>query len=366
MSGALKRITTAEGEAVQMKKSSFAYHYFIKDHLGSTRVVLNQNRNIEQQNSYYPFGMLMAGLPPTGSYTTPNRYLYNGKELQDDFGLEWYDYGARMYDAQLARFHTVDPLAEDPKNNIYISPYVYVGNNPITFLDPNGMNRDWFQNELTGDVYYNSKMRKGDEGTGAMTGEGWVHMGENGMFSDGSPMTSDASILFGNQGLGKVSMTLNYDKSPVFADAKVSSVSLTGMFKGDKAQKLMGGLGYDFKPVLFKFHSDVTTEYYPDSDGQITITHDNSKVEGVLSSIYISQDLVLKNTLTLSDYNPPLYGRPQTFGPMYSIRNQSWSYRKNEYGTNAFGRNVGRAINWLEKNTPWKSVYEDLWKKVLK
>ena len=134
--GALKRITTAEGEAVPMKKSSFAYHYFIKDHLGSTRVILNQNRNIEQQNSYYPFGMLMAGLPSTGYYT-PNRYLYNDKELQDDFGLKWYDYGARFYDAQLGRFHTADPEAEA---NSSFSPYHFSGNNPMRFIDINGMN----------------------------------------------------------------------------------------------------------------------------------------------------------------------------------------------------------------------------------
>ena len=261
------------------------------------------------------------------------------------------------------RFLSVDPLASEEPS---WSPYRAFYCNPINYTDPTGMLEDWFQNELTGDVYYNSEMRKGDEGTGAMTGEGWVHMGENGMFSDGSPMTSDASILFGNQGLGKVSMTQNYDKSPVYADAKVTSVTMTGMFKGDNAQKLMGRLGYDFKPVLFKFHSDVTTEYHPEPHGQVSLTHDNSKVESVLSSRYISQDLVLKNTLTLGNYQDPDDGTPKSFGPMYSIRNQSWTIRQNVYGTSAFGRKAGKTINWLEKNTPWKSVYEGLWKKALK
>jgi len=68
-------------------------------------------------------------------FAEDNRYLYNGKELQDDFDLNWYDYGARFYDAQIARFHTLDPLAEKYS---FQSPFVYAVNNPIRFSDFNG------------------------------------------------------------------------------------------------------------------------------------------------------------------------------------------------------------------------------------
>jgi RHS repeat-associated protein len=66
----------------------------------------------------------------------PHKYLYNGKELQDELGLDWHDYGARMYDAQLGRFFTIDPLSD-----IYFAftPYHYTLNNPIRFIDPTGM-----------------------------------------------------------------------------------------------------------------------------------------------------------------------------------------------------------------------------------
>jgi len=65
-----------------------------------------------------------------------NKYLYNGKEKQSDFGLEWYDYGARFYDPALARFMTLDPLAE---KFISQTGYAYASNTPIVAIDYNGL-----------------------------------------------------------------------------------------------------------------------------------------------------------------------------------------------------------------------------------
>jgi RHS repeat-associated protein len=116
----------------------YNYEYFLKDHLGNIRASFEPEGNgltPMQTVDYYPFGMLSL----KRANSSNNRYLYNGKELQEDnFGgvsLEWYDYGARFYDPQIGRWHVMDPKGEQYYSN---SPYHFCANNPLIFVDPDG------------------------------------------------------------------------------------------------------------------------------------------------------------------------------------------------------------------------------------
>ena len=92
------------------------YHYYLKDHQGNNCVVIDQGGAVEETNHYYPFGGVFAS---TGN-VQPCKY--NGKEVNARKELRWYDYGARLYDAALGRFTTVDPLAE---KYYEMNPYGY-------------------------------------------------------------------------------------------------------------------------------------------------------------------------------------------------------------------------------------------------
>ena len=125
--GVQKLLLTEEG---YVTLSDSKYHYYLKDHQGNNRVVINQSGTVEETNHYYPFGGVFAS---AGSIQP---YKYNGKEFDNKKGLNWYDYGARHYDAALGRFTTNDPLAEKYYS---MSPYTYCADNPVKFIDPNGM-----------------------------------------------------------------------------------------------------------------------------------------------------------------------------------------------------------------------------------
>ncbi len=135
--GDLEYFTMGEGRMTPISGQPGQYQpeYFMTDHLGNVRLVYADYQNdgvmeILQETHYYPFGQSLGGLNYTNNVL--NKLKYNGKELETENNLQWYDYGFRRYDPQLGRWHVMDAMAEKYKG---VSGYVYVQNNPICYVD---------------------------------------------------------------------------------------------------------------------------------------------------------------------------------------------------------------------------------------
>ena len=119
------------------------FNYYIRDHLGNTRVVLNEDGSVKEYYDYHPFGL---SLRESISGANKARYKFTGKELDDENGVAWYYFGARYYDAEVGRWLMTDPLGG---LRPWESAYCYVGDNPINRIDPFGLEWDIVDGEIT-------------------------------------------------------------------------------------------------------------------------------------------------------------------------------------------------------------------------
>lgn len=160
LNGLQEFLPTAGGYArASSTGTGYAYQYVhnYTDHLGNVRLsysdtdndgAINPTYEILEENSYYPFGLKHAGY--NDGYAYGNKYKYNGKEFQDELGLNFYDYGARNYDPAIGRWMNIDPLAEKMPE---WSPYSFCFDNPMRYVDPDGQApTDWYLNLFTGNI----------------------------------------------------------------------------------------------------------------------------------------------------------------------------------------------------------------------
>ena len=144
-SGASKTLESVAFGGGRIRKTgtnTYAVDYYITDHLGSVRAIVDASGTIQEQNDYYPFGTRHSnGL----TQLTANRWRVAGKEEQDNFGIAYSDFGARLYDR--TAWTAIDPLAEKYYG---ISPYLYCAGNPIRIIDPEG--EKWFVVNSTGEI----------------------------------------------------------------------------------------------------------------------------------------------------------------------------------------------------------------------
>ena len=199
------------------------------DHLGSVRFVIDGDTGtVVEASDYYPFGKRITPPPvaepveaTSQSATSPNRWLFSGKESQSFLyaNIPLLDFGARMYNPTIARWTTSDPMSEKYYG---ISPYVYCLGNPISIIDPNGMDI-WTMDEK-GNVVW---VKESDD-------HRLYYMNNDGLLSDDYVSVSDRSILD----------DLTKTEAKVYGGAKVSS------------HTSKSGINDIFK--VFKFASDKT------------------------------------------------------------------------------------------------------------
>ncbi len=142
VNGEVSRVAHDKGYITFDDAGDPLFHYYLRDHLGSVRVVFNEEDSTEQVNHYYASGALMD--TSTGSAEQPLKY--NGKELLREWGIEAYDYGARwMLPVTGPMFTQIDPLCEKYYD---VSPYSYCKGNFMNAVDPDGRDvQIWYQDK---------------------------------------------------------------------------------------------------------------------------------------------------------------------------------------------------------------------------
>ena len=183
-------------------QNTAAYRFYVRDHLGSVRVVLDDDGNVLQQLYYHPFGGVWGD---AGTNIGLQPWKYSGKEYDHRDGLDLYDYGARLYDPAAVRWTSPDPLCE---KYYHISPYAFCNNNPIRYVDPDGR-----------DVFYSSEglfLRENKKKTD------YVFVDGNQLFYNNKAVTNEqfvgmASTVYGESSAGYGVV----DKNEMFAIASV-------------------------------------------------------------------------------------------------------------------------------------------------
>ncbi|UMY66009.1 MULTISPECIES: RHS repeat-associated core domain-containing protein [unclassified Flavobacterium] len=229
-------------------ESAFNYVYNYTDHLGNNRLSYTWDKStqaltIMEENNYYPFGLKHENYntdkvdydrDETGGnlivlapvVRLGYQYKYNGKEFQDELGLNFYDYGARNYDAALGRWMNMDPLAETSRR---WTPYNYCYNGPLRFVDPDGMRAHPYADNMTRLEIIASKNR----GDGFGDDDQKVGEGDNDDRIEYKTNDGKQSITYDPE-----VKTVEQANAKGYTDVKrvVSDASATNKLNGDKIQ----------------------------------------------------------------------------------------------------------------------------------
>jgi len=284
--GAVSKILTDEGY-ITFTGATPVYHYYLKDHQGNNRVVINQAGTVEQVNHYYPFGGLMG--ESTSGGVQP--YKYNGKELDRVHGLDLFDYGRRFYDPTIARWVTPDPLCEV---NRRWSPYRYAYNNPLRFIDPDGMLKEIY---ITG--------KKADDATNQLNSSTSLNITRDAstgkLSATGEAVTKNDQKLLEAINRKDVTVNITADGAKTTkGSAGENLLMVGGAFKGNtvKTETTTTTLDFGFEDAVGNVTMDITTT----STTVSTEQHVNPDVLGAMDAANGNREQGMLHE-TLESYN---------------------------------------------------------------
>ncbi len=237
--GVLQYFSHPEGY-VKVDNGVYNYVYTYKDHLGSVRLsyedmnkdgIIDPTTEIKEEMNYYPFGIQHKG------YNNIFRgseypYKFNGKEYDQQLNLQWHDFGARNYDSALGRWMNLDPLTEQMRRH---SPYNYAFDNPIFFIDPDGM-KPCPNGDCPPEVY---------NGQGTAVGENVYNQLEevaigtpDGVYTNGSKNSffMDGDMGYGLKANGKGVVKYGNSKGTVEGKIEVGKIGSEGSYEHSRVK----------------------------------------------------------------------------------------------------------------------------------
>ncbi|MPM19357.1 hypothetical protein SDC9_65780 [bioreactor metagenome] len=202
-------------------------------HIAELNFITDATGYAVQHLQYLPFGEQWIN-QQSGSFDS--RYKFSAKEQDDETSYTYF--GARYYDSDLSVWLSVDAMSD---NTPGVSPYAYCINNPVIIVDPDG--NDWFMDEETGDVHYNSSYGKDDA---AKVGANYKWMGANDMFGYTEDEMKDAAY----DRNGSIYPLADYIQTYTNTDIDNNSTIVDeAHFSGENAVKFMGLMGYKKAPT---------------------------------------------------------------------------------------------------------------------
>ncbi|MEN8251765.1 MAG: RHS repeat-associated core domain-containing protein, partial [Bacteroidota bacterium] len=318
-------ILNPEGK-IDLATSTPEYQYYLKDHLGNTRVVFNGENTVKQDIDYYPFGLTANMNTSSGE----NKYLFNGKEIQDEMlgsvNLDHYDFHARQYDPALGRFTTMDPHAE---NYFDWTPYNFVGNNPINLIDPNGM--DWYTHNETGNLHWYNGMYEDDN-----IPDGYSYLG--------------ADDYFGEQSFSDLQ-----EAQSIYQDAVGEELSSMD-FNEELSEAVAAEYGFELKTKEASVHEQIKRQFHAEGDGLIILD-----VPVDIDITPTKRTYLPERQVEIGHVDTDPITRSETLYNENALMEHTYTTRTYKYGHPAvnagkIGRDLGKQV------TPWGKVGETLYK----